>query len=285
MTCATFEAIPLDGPFGAEIRGIDLSRPLDPETFDAIRHAFHQNGILLFRDQDLTPAQHIAFSRPFGELEEHVQTQFLLPDHKEIFVVGNQTVDGQPIGAVNCALSWHSDHSYHALPSLGSLFYGVVVPQVGGDTWFAEMSRPYADLPEDMKQTLHGMQAVHDYRRLVETQFPFRLPFISEQAFARVPPVAHPVVRTHPVTRRKSLFLGGNVISHTVKDGRQDSRDIVVDLLDRATADRYVYKHKWRKGDLVFWDNRCTMHRAGAYDDGTHPRLMHRTTLLGGAPF
>jgi taurine dioxygenase len=283
--CAHFDTVPLDGPFGVEIRGIDLSKPLPGETFDAIRHAFHQHGILLFRDQDLSPAQHIAFSQPFGVLEEHIQTQFLLPGHPEIFVVSNQTVDGKPIGATNCALSWHSDHSYHALPSLGSLFYGVLVPSVGGDTWFAEMVRPYAELPAETKDSLDGLYAVHDYRRLVETQFPERLPFISAEAFARVPPVAHPVARTHPVTRRKSLFLGGNVISHTVKDNRQDSRDVVVDLLAWATQERFVYKHKWRKGDLVFWDNRCTMHRAGGYDDGTHARVMHRTTLLGGVPF
>jgi taurine dioxygenase len=284
-TAAGMTVVPLDGPFGAEIRGLDLSQPLDAEAFDAVRFAFHTHGILLFRDQDLSPAQHVAFSRPFGELEEHVQTQFLLPGHPEIFVVGNQTKDGKPIAATNCALSWHSDHSYHSLPSLGSLFYGVVVPPVGGDTWFAEMSRPYEALPAATKAKIDGLFAVHDYRRLVEKQFPDRLGFISDESFARVPPVAHPVARTHPVTRRKSLFLGGEVISHTVKDGRQDSRDIVMELLEWATQEDFVYKHKWRKGDLIFWDNRCTMHRAGAFDDGRHLRVMHRTTLLGGAPF
>jgi taurine dioxygenase len=279
------DVIPLDGPFGAEIRDVDLSQPLDVETFEAIRFAFHSHGLLLFRGQDLTPAQHIAFSRPFGALEEHVQTDFLLPGHPEIFVVSNQTRDGKPIGATNCALSWHSDHSYHALPSLGSLFYGVVVPEVGGDTWFAEMYRPYEALPADRKQAIHGLFAVHDYRRLVEKQFPHRLGHISQASFDRVPPVAHPVARTHPVTRRKSLFLGGEVISHTIKDGRQDSRDIVADLLAWATQPRFVYQHRWRKGDLIFWDNRCMMHRAGGFDDGTYPRVMHRTTLMGGAPF
>lgn len=285
MSPSRLETVKLDGPFGAEVRGVDLSRPQEPETLDAIRHAFHLHGILLFRDQDITPDQHIAFSRPFGALEEHVQTDFLLPGHPEIFIVSNQTRDGKPVGAVNCALTWHSDHSYHACPSLGSLFYGVVVPEVGGDTWFAEMYRPYEELPAAEKAMLEGLYAVHDYRRLVEVQFPHRLPFISAESFARVPPVAHPVARTHPVTRRKSLFLGGNVISHTIKDGRRGSRDGVAALLEWATQDRFVYKHEWRKGDLVFWDNRCTMHRAGAYDDGTYPRLMHRTTLLGGAPF
>ncbi len=284
-TSASFETIPLQGPFGAEIRGLDLSCLLDAETSEAVRHAFHLHGILLFRNQDLTPAQHIAFSRLFGALEEHVQTQFLLPGHPEVFIVSNQTMNGKPMGATNCALTWHSDHSYHALPSLGSLFHAIVVPPEGGDTCFAEMYRPYAELPASTKEKIDGLHAVHDYRRLVETQFPHRLPSISAESFARVPPVAHPVARTHPVTRRKSLFLGGNVISHTIKDKRQDSRDIVVDLLQWATQDRFVYRHAWRKGDLIFWDNRCTMHRAGGYDDGTRLRVMHRTTLLGGVPF
>ncbi len=282
---ASFECVPLDGPFGAEIRGVDLSEPINPETFDAIRHAFHLHGVVLFRDQDLTPAQHIAFSRRFGALEEHVQTEFLLPGHPEIFIVSNKTADGRPVGATNCALSWHSDHSYHALPSLGSLFYAREVPAVGGDTLFAEMYTPYEALGAARRAALDGLLAVHDYRRLVTVQFPHRLPFIGEAAFARVPPVAHPVVRTHPVTRRKSLFLGGEVISHTLRDGQQDSRDIVGELLAWATRDAFVYRHKWRAGDMVFWDNRCTMHRAGGYDDGTHGRLMHRTTLLGGVPF
>lgn len=282
---ARFDCIPLDGPFGAEIRGVDLSAPVDGEALDAIRFAFHAHGILVFRDQVISPARHVAFSRLFGELEEHVQTQFLLPGQPEVFIVSNKTADGQPVGAVNCALSWHSDHSYHALPSLGSLFLAREVPAEGGDTLFASMYEPYEALPADEKAALRGLRAVHDYRRLVTVQFPSRLPFISEESFARVPPVAHPVVRTHPVTRRRSLFLGGNVISHTVRDGREQSRDIVIDLLEWATQDQFVYRHKWRVGDLVFWDNRCTMHRAGGHDDGTYPRLMHRTTLLGGVPF
>jgi taurine dioxygenase len=284
-TARHLSIVPLDGPFGAEIRGLDLSRPLEPDAFDAIRFAFHCHGLLLFRDQDLSPAQHVAFSRPFGALETHVQTDFLLPGFPEIFVVGNLKRDGKPAAAYNCALTWHSDHSYHTRPSLGSLFYGVVVPDVGGDTWFAEMYRPYDELPAATKARIAGLYAVHDYRKLVRTQFPEREAFIGEDAFARVPPVAHPVARTHPVTRRTSLFLGGDVIAHTVRDGRQDSRDIVVELLAWATQDRFVYRHKWRKGDLVFWDNRCLMHRAGGFDDGTRMRVMHRTTLAGDAPF
>jgi taurine dioxygenase len=281
---AGIDVVPMEGPFGYEVRGVDLSGPIDAEVMEAIKFAFHQHGLLLFRDQHITPAQHVAFSLLFGELEEHVNTQFLLPGHKEIFVVGNKLdAQGRRVAAFNCALSWHSDHSYHTEPSLGSLFYAVAVPPVGGDTLFAEMYRPYDDLPPAMKERLEGLHAVHDYRRLVAKLFPDRAP--SEESMARVPPVAHPVARTHPVTRRKSLFLGGEVISHTVKDGRQDSRDLVVELLEHATQEKYIYQHKWRKGDMVFWDNRCTMHRAGQYDEGAHLREMHRTTLLGSRPF
>ncbi|WP_424139155.1 TauD/TfdA dioxygenase family protein [Roseomonas chloroacetimidivorans] len=280
---AKIELLPLDGPFGLEVRGIDMSCLPDLETLEAVKFAFHQHGLLLIRGQEITPAQQVAFSRLFGELEEHVNVQFLLPGFPEIFVVGNKVEDGRRVAALNCALSWHSDHSYHAEPSLGSLFYGVQVPPEGGDTLFAEMYRPYEDLPTATKAALEGMQAIHDYRRLVEVQFPQNAP--PEEAMARVPPVAHPIVRTHPVTRRRSLFLGGEVISGTIRDGVAGTRDVVVELLEYATQDKYVYRHKWRKGDMVLWDNRCTMHRAGAPDPGKHLRVMHRTTLRGGRPF
>ncbi|HVY18154.1 MAG TPA: TauD/TfdA family dioxygenase [Rhodopila sp.] len=141
-TSAQMTCIPLDGPFEAEIRAIDLAVPMEAETFDAIRHAFHQHAVLLFRDQDLTPAQHIAFSRRFGALEEHVQIQFPLPGHPEVFIVSNKSADNKPVGATNCELCWRSDHSYHALPNLGSLFHAREVPEVGGETLLPTCTRP-----------------------------------------------------------------------------------------------------------------------------------------------
>jgi taurine dioxygenase len=279
-----FEIRPLTGAFGAEVIGLDTGAAASPETLARVKRALLDHALLVFRDQDLTPEQHISFSRHFGELEEHVQTRFLLKGHPEIFVVSNVTEGGKDIGAKNCALTWHSDHSYMALPSLGSLFYAVTIPKEGGETCFADMRMAYDDLPAEKKQSLTGLQAVHDYYRLQQTQFPDR-PLTPDQ-LAKAPPVTHPVVRTHPESGRKSLFLGGNVISKCFDaSGKEQSRDIVMDLLETATQERYVYTHSYRPGDMVFWDNRCTMHRAAAYDDGTHPRIMHRTTILGDKPF
>jgi taurine dioxygenase len=275
---------PLGGAFGAEIVGFDIGAANSAESVGRIKQALLDHALLVFRDQDITPEQHIVFSRHFGELEEHVQTRFLLKGHPEIFVVSNVTADGKDIGAKNCALTWHSDHSYMALPSLGSLFYAVTIPDQGGETCFADMRAAYDDLPTGKKERLVGLQAVHDYLRLQTMQFPDR-PLTPEQ-LAKAPPVLHPVVRTHPESGRRSLFLGGNVISKCVDaSGTEQSRDIVMDLLEIATHDRYVYTHHYKPGDLVFWDNRCTMHRAAAYDDGTYPRIMHRTTILGDKPF
>jgi taurine dioxygenase len=279
-----FDIRPLDGAFGAEIIGFDIARPASAEAVARIKQALLDHALLVFRDQNMTPGQHVAFSQRFGELEEHVQKRFLLNGHPEIFVVSNVTAGGKDIGAKNCALSWHSDHSYMALPSLGSLFYAVTIPKEGGRTCFADMRLAYDDLPDAEKRRLSGLRAVHDYYRLQQTQFPDR-PLTPEQ-LAATPPVAHPIVRTHPESARKSLFLGGNVISKCLDaDGKELPREIAVDLLEAATQKKNVYVHEYRPGDLVFWDNRCTMHRAETYDDGTYPRIMHRTTILGDKPF
>ncbi len=274
---------PLGGSFGAEILGFDIGSGGTAQELALLKQALLDHGLLVFREQEITPPQHIAFSRNFGELEEHVQTRFLLKNHPEIFVVSNVVAGGKDIGAKNCALSWHSDHSYMALPSLGSLFYAVTIPAEGGDTCFADMRAAYDELPAGKKQELVGLSAVHDYLRLQQAQFPDR-PLTAEQ-LAKTPPVAHPIVRHHTESKRKSLFLGGNVIARCLDPvGNELPRDIVMELLEFATQEKFVYTHKYRPGDLVFWDNRCTMHRAAAYDDGTYPRIMHRTTILGDKP-
>lgn len=281
---ATLEIRPLPGSFGAEILGFDCAGAIADEDFARVLAGFHQYSLLVFRDQDLTPERQIAFSRRFGTLVEHTQPQFLLKGYPEIYVVSNVVEGGREIGAKNCALAWHSDHSYMTEPALGSLFYAVTIPSVGGETWFAGMYQPWDDLPAERKEELRDLKAVHDYLRLQQTQFP-ESPLTPKQ-IADAPPVAHPLARIHPDTRRRSLFLGDNVISHVVTpDGRTLSRDMVVELLHYAVQEQYVYRHAYKPGDMVFWDNRCTLHMAGGYDDGTHPRRMHRTTVKGDRPF
>jgi taurine dioxygenase len=268
--------------FGAELSGVDLAAPLDDATIGAIRAAFHAHGVVLFRGQVLTPEQHIAFSRRFGPLEIHVQTNYLLAGHPEIFVLSNLRENGRLIGGVDCALSWHSDSSYLAVPSLGSALYAIEAPAVGADTWFAGMSAPYEALPEDKRRAIDGLRAVHSYLRLQQHQFPERP--LTEEQLAKTPDVDHPVVRVHPETGRRSLFLGGDVIArvHGIPD--EDGRALMRELLTFATGPHFIYRHRWQAGDLVMWDNRCTVHRGTKYDTVNHRRRMHRTTLAGTEP-
>ncbi len=268
--------------FGTELSGVDLSAPLDDDVIAAILDAFHTHGVLLFREQRLTPEQHIAFSGRLGPLEVHVQTNFLLPGHPEVFVLSNIREYGRLIGGVDCALSWHSDSSYLAVPSLGSLLYGIEVPPVGAETWFAGMSAPYEALPAARRRDLDGMTAVHSYLRLQQKQFPDR-PLTAEQ-LRKAPDVDHPVVRIHPVTGRKSLFLGGDVIASVPGMAEEEGRALMRELLAFATRDEFTYCHQWRAGDVVMWDNRCTVHRGSRYDTERYRRRMHRTTLAGTEP-
>ena len=164
---------------------------------------------------------------------------------------------------------------------MGSLFYAVRVPESGGETMFATMYGPYEDLEPAMKQRLVGLKAVYDYAHL---QHLLDRPLAPERA-KLVPPVAHPIVRTHPETKRKSLFIGGAIVSHAVTaDGADAGTELVPELLEHATQAKYTYRHRYRKGDLVFWDNRCLLHRGAQFDESLNTRIMHRTTVLGGRP-
>jgi taurine dioxygenase len=272
----------LNDTFGAELSGVDLSQPLDDTILREIEAAFHRYSVVLIRDQVLTPEQHIEFTRRLGALEVHVQTNFLLPGHPEIFVLSNIREYGRLIGGVDCALSWHSDSSYLAVPSLGSALYGIEVPPVGADTWFAGMSAPYEALPEARRHEIDGLRAVHSYLRLQQKQFPDR-PLTEEQR-RKAPDVDHPVVRVHPVTGRKSLFLGGDVIAAVPGMAVEEGIALMRELLAFATRDEFTYCHHWRAGDLVMWDNRCTVHRGSKYDTERYRRRMHRTTLAGTEP-
>ncbi len=277
-----FDARPLHDSFGAEIVGIDLRNPLSAARQAELIDQFHNHGVLLFRGQDLSPEQQIEFSRAFGPLEIHVQTDFLLRGHPEIFIISNVVEDGRPIGAIDCALSWHSDSSYIANPSLGSLLYGVAVPPEGANTYFAGMYAPYEALPGEMKRRLVGLKAVHHYERLQQALFPHK-PLTDAQR-ALTPPIAHPIVRRHPVTGRQSLYLGGAVIAGVEGLPKAEGIALVEELVAFATSDRFVYKHIWQQGDLVAWDNRCTMHRGSRYNLQQYIRRMHRTTILGNGP-
>ena len=278
---------PLSAACGAEVSGLDITRPLDERTIGDLQSALAQNGCLLFRGASLTPQQHIAFSRQFGPLESHVVGDFNLPEHPEIFVVSNLREEGKLKGAVYAGQYWHSDLSYMERPSLGSLLLCHEMPAVGGDTMWANMYMAYETLSKPMQRFLGGLHAVHDYSHAYDTFFAKtkeRPPLTAEQR-AKTPPVTHPAIRTHPVTRRKALYLNPGFTVGFVGMPQEESQPILDFLFRHATRPEFIYRHRWQVNDLVFWDNRCTMHYALSDYDFSVRRHMHRTTLAGDVPF
>lgn len=274
---------PITSAIGAEVEGVDLAEDLSDEQIAALRQALSDHSLLLLRGQSVSPEQHIRFSRRFGDLEKHVLSDFCLPGHPEIFIVSNIVENGRHIGAYGGAKEWHSDLSYMAEPSLGSAFYCLECPSEGGETEFASMFAAYDALDDDRKTWLASQRAVHDYAYHYATFLSHRKPLTEEQK-AKIPPIAHPCVRTHPDNGRPALYLSYALVSHFEGMSPEESRPLLKELTEFATQPQFTYKHAWRPGDMVFWDNRSAMHRACPFDENSR-RLMYRTTIEGDRPF
>jgi len=275
-----------DTPLGGEILGLDLSLPLSDAAFAAVREAFLDAQVLVFRNQfDLTPQQHIAFSRLFGDLQIHVLKEFHLPGHAEILVVSNVVENGRKIGLGDAGHYWHSDLSYKEEPSLGSLLHAKELPAIEGDTVFADMYRAYETLPEEIKQRIDGRRAIHSYTLKYDnlrTRSAARNALTPEQ-LAQVQPVSHPVVRVHPETGRKALFVSESFTARIEGLPEGESDELLKFLFAHSTRPEFLYRHKWQPGDLVFWDNRATIHLAtGCPPD--QRRTLYRTTVKGDKP-
>ena len=288
-------AIPVrkcDAALGAEIV-FDLSRAIDDRTFAELEGIFHDNIVVFFRDQHLTNEQHIAFSRRLGELEIHIVKKYLLPADPEILLVSNIKNDaGEHIGLADAGFTWHSDTSYRKNPSRCSLLYAKEVPHRDGkplgDTVFANCIAAYEALPDAMKRRLAGTKAIHRYsmRRRVDNS---PRPKLTAAQLAETPDIAHPIVRSHSRTGRKALYVtAGECIGIVLRDGEQMPEDEALDMIAELDAHcvrpEFCYRHSWRIGDLVMWDNASAMHLAIC--DYTLPerRLMHRTTVIGPEP-
>lgn len=280
-----------DAVLGAEILGVDLSQPLDDDTFAAIEDAYNRYSVLLFRGQDISEAQHVGFSRRFGELEIHVLAQYLHPEHPEILVVSNVEEDGRNVGIKDAGRYWHTDLSYMAKPSRGSLLYAIEVPHDEdgaplGDTLFASSAAAYEALPESRQRQLDAMSAEFN---LANKQA--KLVADGDKSAAetdthpdKTPPVVHKIVRTHPVTGRRSIYVNEGHTSRVVGVPEEESRQMLAELYAHVTSDAFVYRHKWRKGDLLMWDNIPTQHIAICDYALPQRRYMHRTTIAGEAP-
>ena len=273
---------PTESTLGATVTGIDL-RQLDDESFARIEDAWHQHAVLVFPEQDLDDEAHIAFTRRFGPLERNV-TANNVGDNPETIVLSNVKPDGgiwKPESDHGLFLKgnsyWHTDSSFKPVPSKASILRAVQVPSRGGETEYADMRAAYDELDAELQARLDDKIGVHSY---VWSQSQVGgMAALSEEEWNAVPPVEHPVVRTHPATARKSLYLGRHA-SHIKGEDVERSRSLLKSLCEEACRPPRTYKHAWRPGDLVIWDNRCVLHRGHGYP-GDEARHMVRTTLAG----
>jgi taurine dioxygenase len=283
-TTPSLQLRPLKPGFGAEVLGLDLSVAPSEETLEALRQALDQHSVLVLRAQHIDETQHVELSRGFGELMIHVLKQFLTASHPEIYVLSNVAENGKPIGNHKEGWNWHSDLSYVAEPSMGSLLHAIEVPPEGADTLFASMHAAYEALPAAMQTRIRHLKAVHSYAGYYGKAFADRAPLTEEQK-ARTPDVIQPVVRTHPSTGRLSLYVGQDIVKEIQGLEPEEGTRLLAELNAHAIREEFVYRHKWQAHDLVIWDNRCTMHCATPYDDNAYRRVMHRTTVKGDRPF
>ena len=264
---------------GAEVTGIDLRQPLNDLARREILDAWHRHLVLVFPGQDLAAEQQIAFSRNFGELEDNEsQPYYRDPQHKEILLVTNRQIGGKPSETRNTGRNWHADLTYTTRPAKGSLLLCREKPPVGGDTMWANLYLAYETLSAPLRDFLDRLEAIHDVSLVkgLEKRDPAKVADLRR----RNPPVAHAVVKTHPDTGRKSLFLGQRIRGF-VGMTEEESAPILGFLNQHATSAELVYRHRWSVHDLVMWDNRCTLHVALPDFDQGRIRHMTRTSLVG----
>lgn len=272
----SLEVLPLSYHLGAEVRNLDVGQTLDENTIEELRRAFLQyDGLLLFRNQRISREQHIAFSRRFGELDQHdVVPKDRHPEHHELLVVANKVVvEGQENDRA-IGVTWHSDLASSLRPALGSLLRAIQVPAAGGDTLFTDMYAAYEALSGTMQDMLEGLHVVYMRERKGGDAS-----WLAEHRRLN-PPVAQPVVRVHPETGRKALYVG-EAARFIEGMSVAESRPLIEFLVRHATQPRFIYRHRWQKDDILMWDNRCTMHLALADYDRSQLRHLERTTIVG----
>jgi len=271
-----FQVRPLSHSMAAEVTGLDLSQPLDDFSRDAVYDAFLSYQILVFRDQQLSKQQQIDFSQQFGTLERHTLRNQGADTFPLVHVVSNLDADGKPRGSMN-STQWHTDKSFRPQPSMATILHAITLPPTGGDTCFADMYSAYETLPETEKAELDNMRVVHSWELSREN---IGRP-MSEEEKRDAPNTSHPLVRTHPDTGRKCLFIGTHA-AYLEGLPMAAGRKRIEQLEEHATDERFIYRHQWRPGDVLMWDNRCLLHRADQnFDAARYPRVLNRTCLRG----
>ncbi|HEX3860607.1 MAG TPA: TauD/TfdA family dioxygenase [Stellaceae bacterium] len=277
-TADDFAVRPLSSVCAAEVVGLDLRRALSGATRHAVYDAFVRYQVLAFRDQKLAKDEQIAFSEQFGTLERHIARN-RGNDNPLVHMVTNLNAAGKPSGSVK-STTWHTDKSFRPEPSLATILHAVTMPPNGGDTCFANMYAAYEALSAAEKAELDGLRVIHSWELSQAKSGKQATP----EEIADAPPMSHPLVRLHPDSGRKCLFMGEHA-SHVDGWPMADGRALLARLEAHATQERFVYRHRWLPGDMLMWDNRSLLHRADSnFDAALYPRILHRTCLRGTAP-
>jgi taurine dioxygenase len=277
---ASFTVSPLTNHTGAEVTGLDFTQPIDTDSRASLYRAFTERHVLVMRDQHFTPDQFKAATQIFGEIQPHDKKEHHVPGHPGVDYVSNdEIVDGRRIIPGE---TFHSDHSNHPRPPKATTLFAVELPSSGGDTQYVNMHEAYDDLPEATKRRIDGLKAVHVY---LSKFSPRPLGKITEESRRNLPPPGvHPLVRTNPENGRKALFLNPVRMESVVGMEDREALALIDDLMRHATQRKYEYRHKWRKGDWVLWDNRSVMHQANPDYDMNQRRYLYRLMLKGETP-
>lgn len=268
---------PITDAIGTEVSGIDVNDHISAKDFDRIYEAWIDTTILLIRGQRMTPEQQLNFSRRFGEVVSYTRSKFAQKSSEEVLVLSNIVRDGKAIGSPVSGRVWHTDGHYLEKPPTGSMLHALEIPTIGGDTWFANMFAAYEALPESTRSRVENLKVVISRLQSRPYNYPDRPP-PSEQERAEWVDVHHPIIRTHEVNGRKAIYAGGNVPWRVEGLPEPESAPLVTYLQEFSTRSAFTYRHKWRVGDIILWDNRSTMHKATPYDTSQR-RLLHRTTI------
>jgi taurine dioxygenase len=268
---------PLSPALGAEVIGVDLSQPVDDTTVARLREIWHQYLVILFRDQQLSEEDEVRFAEMFGP-PATIHTKQFVRSHPAVMLISNIREDGKPIGALpDGEMQFHTDQCYLERPAMASMLYAIEVPSVGGNTLFANGYTAYETLPPEIKRRIDGRQALNAYD--YDTASTKRGTQVADGA----PSCVHPVVRTHPATGRKALYVNRLMTVRIEGMPAQESEELLETLFAHQERPEFVYEHIWRPGDLLMWDNRCTLHARTDFSAGER-RLMRRVTILGEKP-
>jgi taurine dioxygenase len=276
----SFAITPLTNHTGAEVIGLDFTQPIEIETRVTLNRAFAERHVLVMRDQHFTPEQFKAAAQLFGELQPHDKRERHVAGHPDVEYISNDEIaDGKRIIPGE---TFHTDHSNHPRPPKATTLFAVELPTSGGDTQYVNMHDAYDDLAEDTKQKIEGLKAVHVYQSKYS---PRLLGKISEESRRNLPPPGiHPLVRTHPENGRKALFLNPVRMESIIGMEDKQALALIDELMRHATQKKYEYRHRWRHGDWVLWDNRSVMHQANPDYDMAQRRYLYRLMLKGETP-